>query len=233
MRRKFVWLLGPVLLAAAAAAQVPPNLPHALAAQRQLAELHPNDPAVLNDLGNLQLLAELPGEAEDTYRRAVKLDPELVSARFNLALLLHQTGRQRAATQQLRKVLDTDRRHAWSHYQLGTIFGERGRRTKAVRHYRRALTLDPRLADPAVNHHILVNELALPALLRAHSSSAGAAIAPRIYEDPGRITELFVPGISSAPAPAPAAMEPEPKPAETKPAEAKPAEPKNKPPKSG
>ncbi|HYH45691.1 MAG TPA: tetratricopeptide repeat protein [Thermoanaerobaculia bacterium] len=197
MRRSFrsVFPLSLVVLAALAAlaAAAPPNLPKTLEAQRQLAAERPQDAGVWNDLGNLLLLARRPGEAEEAYRRAVELDPERVSALFNLGLLLQQKAERHEALELFGRVIEREPRHAWSHYQKGAIYEAWGRDAQAVRWYAEAFALDPQLAFPDVNPHVLDNKLLTQAMLRAYRQEGQAPQAPSLYEDPQRIASLLVP----------------------------------------
>ena len=92
--------LAGALVAAGLAASValpPPNIERAVAAQREL--LAQEETAERsNDLGNLLLLADDPEGARAAYERAIELDETLVSAHYNLGLLLQQLGRESSAT---------------------------------------------------------------------------------------------------------------------------------------
>ncbi len=200
MRRSLwsVFSLSLVVLAALAAA-APPNLPKTLEAQRQLTVERPDDAAVWNDLGNLLLLARRADEAEAAYRRAGELDPERVSALFNLGLLVQQKGERREALELFDRVLEREPRHAWAHYQKGAIYEAWGREAPAVRSYAEAFALDPQLAFPDVNPHVLDNRLVTQAMLRAYRQEGQAPQAPAVYEDPQRIASLLVPRTTPAP----------------------------------
>jgi len=182
-----------VALVVAALAAAPPNLTHALEAQRRLATEHPNDPAVLNDLGNLLLLAHQPAEAETAYRKAVELDPKRTSSLFNLGLLLQQRGKSKEALDFFRQVLEVQPEHAWAHYQIGAIYEAGGQESKAIDEYAHAFALDPQLAFPEVNPHVVENKLVTEAMLRAYRQDYGVPMAPSVYEDPHRIAALLVP----------------------------------------
>lgn len=193
-----------------------PGLTEAIATYRARAAEEPRNPEVLTDLGNLLVLSGEMVEAEELYRRVLDLDEAQVTARYNLALLLHQTGRRRPARRQQLKVLDWQPDHAWAHYQLGTLAAEAGDRAAAIRRYAQAFSLDRRLTIAEFNPHILDNELSVQAVMRAYGSSASAALAPRRYEEPGRITRLLVPALGPAEEAAPAEEAP-PAPAEAAP----------------
>ena len=189
----------------------PPNLHEALRAQQAEANLHPNDPEIMNDLGNLLVLAGSLDQAEEAYRRSLEIDPDNVTTRYNLALVLMEQGRDKLATKELQHVLDLDPAHAWACYQLGTISASLGRRSKAVAYYTRALTLNPELASPAVNPHILENHYVTESQLRRYLANLEAAQAPRLYQRPEQVTELLIPPVetevrpAATPAPAPTA----------------------------
>ncbi len=187
-------VLGAVaLLAFDAPAAAPPNLDRALAAQTDLAAQHPNDPKVLNDLGNLQMLAGQVDAAESSYRRALEIAPDLTSARYNLALLLEQRKSYREARGELTKVLEAEPDNAWAHYQLGAVYDAQGSESKAVNQYAAAFRLDPDLAFPEVNPHVIDNRYVTKAMLQAYHGLPLAGRAPKSYEDPSHIVAMMLP----------------------------------------
>jgi hypothetical protein len=189
--------LAAALVAAFAAlrapAATPPDLEHALAVQRDLAAQRPDDAQVRNDLGNLLLLVGEDEAAEEAYRRALEVAPEMVSARYNLALLLLQTERPRQAQAELDRVLEAEPAHAWAHYQMGVVHDRRGAERRAVKHYSAAFRLDPQLAFPEINPHVIENEHVTAAMLIAYRDLPLVAQVPKTYEQPGRIVSLMVP----------------------------------------
>jgi hypothetical protein len=205
LRRHVPWIIlivlgAAVLVALRAPAIAPPaNLDAAITSQRALAAERPGDPQILNDLGNLLLLAGDMEEAEQVYRDALGLDPQMTSARYNLALLLAQTERPGLALQELEIVVDAQPENAWAHYQIGAILDARGADRRAIRRYATALRLDPQLAFPELNPHVIENEHLTEAMLHAYRDLPLAARAPKTYERPSRIVDLLVP---SQPAPA-------------------------------
>jgi len=188
--------------AMAAVAAVPGNLGRAIESQRKLATERPQDPAVLNDLGNLLLLADQPAEAEEAYRKALELDPDKVTALFNLALLQQQHGERREALTLYKKVVALQPTHAWAHYQIGTLYESWDEDSKAVEHYARAFALDPQLAFKEVNPHIVENKLVTQAMIKAYDDE-GAGQKPQVpkaFDEPGRISKLLVPRPQAEPA---------------------------------
>jgi Flp pilus assembly protein TadD len=180
-------------VAIAATAAVPPNVAKTIEAQQRLAAERPEDAAVFNDLGNLLLLVPEPAEAEAAYRRAVELDPEKTTALFNLGLLLQQRGELREAAELYRRAVKLEPRHAWAHYQIGTIYERWGQRSRAIDSYAQAFALDPQLAFAEVNPHVVENKLLTESMMRAYKNDLSQPQAPRVYEDPARISSLLVP----------------------------------------
>lgn len=191
--------IDPILLALilagsiAAVANSPGYLLDALEAQAALAQQNPEDAAILNDLANLQVMADRLIEAEASYRRAAEIAPYDPTIRYNLALVLMELGESKEALHQLQTVLESSPQHAWAHYQLGTLEAHRHNRRRALEHYARAFALDWSLASPAVNPHIVENRLATDAMLRAYLSASPASVAPRLFRQPEDVAALLVP----------------------------------------
>lgn len=184
--------LGVTGFATLRAAEPPPNLGHALASQQALAAERPDDPQVQNDLGNLLVLAGNSADAEQAYRRALGLAPDLSSARYNLGLLLLQTERYREAQRAFRMVVEAEPQHAWAHYQLGVLHDMAGADGRAIKRYGQAFRLDPQLAFPEINPHVIQNQHVTAAMLLAYRDLPVVAQVPKAYEEPARIVSLMV-----------------------------------------
>lgn len=200
MHRRTSWILVSslaVLVAVAAitakAAVPSSNLAKTLETQRRLAAERPQDPAVYNDLGNLLVLASRTDEAEAAYRKAIELDPNKASALFNLGLLLQQRGELREAAKLYEGAIKAEPGHAWAHYQLGTIQETWGQESRATGSYAQAFALDPQLAFPEVNPHIIENKLVTQAMMRAYKNDFVVPQVPKVYDDPARIASMLVP----------------------------------------
>lgn len=183
-------------------AEAPPlKLAEAIAAQQRLIDESPSNAGLYNDLGNLLFLDGQTRAAEEAYETSLELDPELVSTRYNLALLLQQTDRPRRAEREYRKVLKAEPQHAWAHYQSGVLLARRGKRSAAIQSFARSMRLDARITDPAFNPHIVENTLASSAVLRAYGDLSSAALAPRVYQNPGNVTSILLAAQAGAPRP--------------------------------
>lgn len=171
---------------------MPQNLPRVLEAQRLLVAQEPDNAAAWNDLGNLLALAGMADPAEDAYRRATELDPDSAAYHYNLALLLQEADRLKRAAEQYRRVLELAPDHAWAHFQLGVIQEARGNRKQAVERYGEAFRIDPMLAFPDVNPHVIESDLITEAMLVGYRGGLVAPHAPRMYQEPGRLTYMLV-----------------------------------------
>ena len=167
------------------------SLGEAIRAQRELVSLAPTDPAGHKDLGNLLALRGDLSEAEESYRKALALDPQDSGALYNLALLI-QDERPREALRSLRQAVEIEPRSAWAHYAIGVLHQGAGRRQEGIRFFARAFALDPSIALPDVNPQVISNPDLTAALLRAHPSGGSHSAVPRNYSAPGRIASLLI-----------------------------------------
>ncbi len=184
-------LLAGVFVCGLSAAAETPNLSEALEAQRVLAQQNPTA-AVLNDLGNLLVLAGNTNEAESTYRRVLSMDAYNVAAQFNLGLLKQYRGEADVARDLFLRVISLQPNNAWAHYQLGALHEAAGARDQAIDSYARALAIDPELYFPDVNPQIVSNALVTESLIEAASLRQPSALAPMSFAQPREITQLLL-----------------------------------------
>jgi tetratricopeptide (TPR) repeat protein len=85
-------------------------------------------------------------EAERLYRRAIELEPNHPTARFNLGVVLEDRGETGEAIEQYREAVRLDPRVADVHFNLARLYQQTGDQQAALRHFSRfrALTRDPR-----------------------------------------------------------------------------------------
>jgi tetratricopeptide (TPR) repeat protein len=118
-------------------------------------------------------------EAERALDLALRLDPELVHARYNRANLYLQTGRGNLAVSELDAVLEVDAGNAGAHHNLASALLQLGERERAREHLREACRLAPAASTPwqslaraeAEDGHL---QAALEALESALENNAGA-----------------------------------------------------------
>lgn len=117
--------------------------PDAIAAWKQYIKATDGDATGYSNLGFCRELAGDRREAENAYRKGIEKDPQNNPCRVNYGLLLARDNRITEATIQLQTVLTP----AEVHYNLASVFEYEGRYDQARSEYRKALDLDPNLAD--------------------------------------------------------------------------------------
>jgi tetratricopeptide (TPR) repeat protein len=90
-------------------------------------------------------------EAQDAYRRALRLDPEHSDAHVNLGRLLHEAGKPAEAAKHYELALDVDPTSATAAFNLGVALEDLHRSDAAVKAYLLAVELDGSNADAHYN----------------------------------------------------------------------------------
>lgn len=103
------------------------------------------------NLGNIYRALGRPAEAEEQYRRSIRIDPLFARTRVNYALLLNGQGRNAEAEEHLRAALEAEPDMPAACYNLGLLLAEMGRLAEAVGFLERATRSDPRDARAAYN----------------------------------------------------------------------------------
>lgn len=93
--------------------------------------------------GNRARRRGLPELAESHYRRALELDPENASVRYNLGTLLADAGRVDEAEEQFRLATTHDPEHRDAFFNLGVGLRARGELGQAADAFRAVTRLDP------------------------------------------------------------------------------------------
>lgn len=107
----------------------------------------------------LELESVAPAEAEDGYRRALQLDPDLTEALINLGRLLQGQGRLHEAEDLYRRARTGQPDLAVAAFNLGTVLDEQRRPQEALEAYLSAIELDPGFADAHYNLSGLYEQL--------------------------------------------------------------------------
>jgi VWFA-related protein len=99
----------------------------------------------------LVLLHGKPATAIPVFRQALRLNPQLPSARFNLANALFATGNTTDAEVELREVLRLDPESGVAHNFLGIILAKRGDVAGAIAEFRASLQFQPKASTVHFN----------------------------------------------------------------------------------
>jgi tetratricopeptide (TPR) repeat protein len=85
-------------------------------------------------------------EAVEHYRRAIAIQPDYATPRYNLGNVLAARGDVDGAVEQYRQAIRVRPDYARAHHNLGSALLRQGRRDEAVAQYREALRIDPSYA---------------------------------------------------------------------------------------
>ena len=111
-------------------------------------QLDPQDAGAHNNLG--VLLQHAQGrlkEAEESFRQAITLKPDLADAHYNLGNTLKKQGRLEEAEASYTQAITLKPDYAEAHYNLGNTLKELGRLEEAETNYRKAIALKPDFAE--------------------------------------------------------------------------------------
>jgi tetratricopeptide (TPR) repeat protein len=132
--------------------------------------------------GNLGVLRRRRGDtsgALDAYRRALAIDPKDPAILGNLAALYSGLGREREARAAL-SLADLSRASPYTMLARGDLEAADGRVDEALRFYRRAARLDPKIPEPQVS-------IARAARSAGRIDEARRAAARAVKLDPGNV----------------------------------------------
>jgi tetratricopeptide (TPR) repeat protein len=96
-------------------------------------------------------------EGEEAARRAVSMDPALVSGWNNLGIVLQEAGKFEESLASLERVIALQPDWAEAHNNLANTSRRLGRMDRAERHYRQALALNPSYAEAHSNLAFLLS----------------------------------------------------------------------------
>lgn len=163
---------GPKLLARAQTAAEGGRGAEALTLCRHLVALGSDDPALLNDLGNMLGSLGCPDEAVPVLQRAANRCPDEPVIAYNLGNALKRAGRRPEAGTQFRRALVLWPEFIEAHNNLGLLLFDRGAFAEAASCFRAAARLRPHMAEAHANLGLALLETgeveaAIPALRRA------------------------------------------------------------------
>ncbi|HEU5400840.1 MAG TPA: tetratricopeptide repeat protein [Terriglobales bacterium] len=149
----------------------------AVDAYQSVAELRPQDPAPLLDLGQFLESRKDPTGAEKAYKGALARDPNSSDALALLSNFYLQQNRLAEAEQTLATFLKASPQSVNGHLQLGRVYRKEQKKTEAAAEFEKALELKPGDADA-------LRELAAVQLENKNYSAAEATLRNLIAKQP-------------------------------------------------
>jgi Tfp pilus assembly protein PilF len=138
----------------------------------------------LNDFAAFLLRRGVPNLAVDFQHAATEVSPDVPALWVNLGTIEQARGKSGSAKTAYKKALDLDPTNGMAYYGLGVVADASREYEEAIEYYRRALLIDPSLADPKVNPQVVNNERLLVVKLLLSRDRAGAMSLPLL--PPGR-----------------------------------------------
>lgn len=121
------------------------------AALEKMALEYPDDPEIFFTLGNTYYDQAVPDLARTNYEKAIALDPKMIKARVNLAMLIGEIGEPDSARIILEDVLRTNPGDSRALTDLGTIYYNLKDVDTAVKYFNAAIQSDPKNAEAHYN----------------------------------------------------------------------------------
>ncbi len=138
----------------------------------------PNNPALLNELGNYLVQHGRLQQAIVQYQKAVKAQPDLAIAWNNLGVAFTASGKFADGEGAYRRAIKVSPAYALAYYNLGTSYDQRGNYDDAITYYQRAIEIDPTLLDVRVNPQIVSNRHIPAILAKSYLDRGGSAVLP-------------------------------------------------------
>ena len=104
---------------------------------------HPSNTRNAMALADAYLMTEQPAKAEALYAKVLATEPDNQTAKAQLAMALHASGRDDQALQLLTSVLAANPRSQLAHYNLAILYFSQQRAGLAREEWRRAAAIDP------------------------------------------------------------------------------------------
>lgn len=106
-------------------------------------ETRGQDKKVLVLMGNAHYNLKELKEAEETFRKAITLDPNYSKAHYNLGIIYEETGIDNQAIDAYKKAIELDEGFGEAYLNLGDLYKARGDLENAILNYNMALAMPP------------------------------------------------------------------------------------------
>jgi tetratricopeptide (TPR) repeat protein len=119
------------------------DLPNAIATLRSIVEADPKDYQSWNELGLLYFVQKDFTAAENSYAKAIEVQPDFITALVNLGRVRLAQKKNEGAIAALQAGLEKDPKSAITNYFLGEAYFAMKKESTGVGHMKEALKLDP------------------------------------------------------------------------------------------
>jgi len=139
---------------------------------------YPDNPYLLNEVGNQLLLRGRRKDAETHFQKAVKLNPEFAAAWNNLGVVRLTLGKKTEAATAYRKALKIQPNYALAWYNLGVALDRQNHYEESLKAYETAFVLDPDLLDVRKNPQVVTNNRIPAVMSQTYIDRGGTVVFP-------------------------------------------------------
>ncbi|HYV85227.1 MAG TPA: tetratricopeptide repeat protein [Patescibacteria group bacterium] len=139
---------------------------------------YPNNPYLMNELGNRLLSIGRRQEAEDWFEKAVDEDEEFAAAWNNLGVVRWTLGHPSSAESAYREALRIQPTYALAWYNLGVVLDAQNKYDEAIKSYEKAFVLDPGLLDVKKNPQVVSNHRIPAVMSQTYIDRGGTVVFP-------------------------------------------------------
>jgi tetratricopeptide (TPR) repeat protein len=151
-------------------------VPLSVDALSQKVARYPDNPYLLNELGNLLLRQGRRKDARDRFEQAVKIDKDYAAAWNNLGVARFAMNEKGEAKAAYRKAVAIQPNFALAWYNLAVVLDAENSYDEAIKAYERAFVLDPGLLDVRKNPQVASNRR-IPAVMTQTYIDRGGSVA--------------------------------------------------------
>jgi tetratricopeptide (TPR) repeat protein len=139
---------------------------------------YPNNPYLMNELGNRLLAIGRRAEAEQWFEKAVDEDEDFAAAWNNLGVVRHTMGRPASAESAYREALRIQPTYALAWYNLGVVLDQQNKYDASIKAYEKAFVLDPGLLDVRKNPQVVSNHRIPAVMSQTYIDRGGTVVFP-------------------------------------------------------
>jgi tetratricopeptide (TPR) repeat protein len=139
---------------------------------------YPDNPYLLNEVGNQLLLHGRRKDAESHFQRSVKLDPEFAAGWNNLGVARMTLDKKTEAASAYRKALKIQPNYALAWYNLGVVLDRQNHYEESLKAYETAFVLDPDLLDVKKNPQVVTNKRIAAVMSQTYIDRGGTVVFP-------------------------------------------------------
>lgn len=153
-------------------------VPLSVEALSQKVARYPDNPYLLNELGNLLLRQGRRKDALDKFDQAVRLDRDYAAAWNNLGVAHFAMNQKGEAKTAYHRAVAIQPNFALAWYNLGVVLDAENSYDEAIKAYERAFVLDPGLLDVRKNPQVAANRRIPAVMTQTYIDRGGSVVFP-------------------------------------------------------